>query len=368
MLQKILEYINYSELNLIVANSENNKTQTLELFDIVKKTPIIVFGYNSDDEFEIKAYQKGMFAYFTLSTPQKLINAQLISAFNYAQTIEKNVMYRDMLVKNNLITKNNEVFLDFNDVLDREFVKIHNSSIPATLLAISPDDKSKFLILPNKIETTILNNIRKNDILMNYASNKYFLLLNNTNLTKAELIWKKLQKYLPKGLFAGMAYVGNKNREQVINDALNKLHTAINSCEKTNVNCNIYSGDNFKFFRQEFIKKIEQIITPVFYQIQQMYNEKLYGMKIEIGQGEGYGVLYIKSRYKIGSFKITSPGFSTINIDITYEDTNPKRDEEKSFPLCDSKRITIEPEELEAGLLHDLLEQFILEFKNDISE
>lgn len=358
--KEIPDKLHLFESSLLIVNSENRQEQTLDLLDVVNSIPVIVFAYNEDDDFKVNAYKKGMFAYFTLSTPDDVIEAQLIPALHFVSSIEKNTMYRDMLVKNNLITKNNEVFLDFADVLDRELEKIHNSSSAASLVAISPDDKSKFLITSNAIETIILNNVRKNDVLMNYAANKYFLLLYNADLAKAEKIWQKLREKLPQGIFAGISYVGNKTRQQVVNEALNNLHTSINSEETSTPTCNIYSGNNFKFFRQEFHKKVEQIVAPVFYQVQQSYNDKLFGMKIEQGQGEGYGVLYIKSRHAKGSFRITSPGFSTINIDITYEGITFDKD---GSPIVDSKRITLEPEELEAGLLQDLLEQFILEFK-----
>ena len=111
---------------------------------------------------------------------------------------------------------------------------------------------------------------------------------------------------------------------------------------------------NFKMFKQEFGKKIEQVIVPVFYQIQQKYADKFSGIKFEHGSGEGYGSFYIKGNHSISSFRITSPGFSKINIDITCQ---------KGSANVDAKRITLEPEELEAGLLEDLLEQFILEYK-----
>ena len=107
-------------------------------------------------------------------------------------------------------------------------------------------------------------------------------------------------------------------------------------------------------FKQEFGRKIEQVITPVFYQIQQKYSGKFAGVKLEQGSGEGYGSFYIKGRYSTSSFRITSPGFSKINIDITFQ---------KDINNIDAKRITLEPEELEQGLLEDLLEQFILEYK-----
>ena len=67
----------------------------------------------------------------------------------------------------------------------------------------------------------------------------------------------------------------------------------------------------------------------------------------------------IKSRQIQSVLKITSAGFSKINIDITYLSGNEN---------LDTKRIALEPDELEAGFLEDLLEQFILEFKKEIND
>ena len=164
--------------------------------------------------------------------------------------------------------------------------------------------------------------------------------------------------------------MSNQKRQQIINEALNKLHVAINN-EKNIVNTTnnspvsglsmIQGGgsaySNFKLFKQEFSKKLEQVITPVFYQIQQKYSGKILGVSLEQGSGDGYGSFYIKGRHSSSCFRITSPGFSKINIDITFQ---------KDSECVDAKRITLEPEELDAGLLGDLLEQFILEYKRGL--
>ena len=54
--------------SLLIVNSENKQTQTLELLDMVKSVPIIVFSYNEDSDFKVEAYKRGMFAYFTPSS------------------------------------------------------------------------------------------------------------------------------------------------------------------------------------------------------------------------------------------------------------------------------------------------------------
>lgn len=351
--------------SLLIINSENTEDKTLELLKWLKGTPSILFAYNEKNEFKVKAYQSGALGYVTPLTPDDEFQAIMIPALSAVSILEKNKQYREILVQNNQIFEGNEVFIDYNTILDRELEKINNTSTPAVLIAISPNDKTKFLLLPNQIETIILNNIRRNDVLMNYASNKYFLLLYNTNIDSAQKLWAKIQEQIPQKIYAGFANVGYKVRQQLVNEVLNRLHEAINY-DKDNIRTNKNpinelggTGGNFKIFRQEFSKKIEQIVTPVFYHTQQKYNDKLFGMNIEQGVGEGYGTLHIKSKHAIGTFKITSPGFSKINIDITYQ-TNAQN--------IDAKRITLEPDELEAGVLEDLLEQFILEFKKEIND
>ena len=124
----------------------------------------------------------------------------------------------------------------------------------------------------------------------------------------------------------------------------------------------------YEYRGQEFNKKIDQIISPVFYHIQQKYNNKLFGTNIEQDIGKGFGILIIKSKNSSGSFKITTPGAAAISVDITYQSNYKNEAKKNVFPKA--KRITLEPKELEAGLIEDLLEQFILrnifEFYNKI--
>ncbi len=348
------------ETALLIVNAENNNEKTLELLDIFKNAPMMVFTYTVDPQFKLELLKKGVFDYITFDTTDDEFEAKIVSALNYISSLEKNHIYREILVKNNIITKNNEVYVDYNSVLDIEIEKLKNSSQKAVLAAIAPSEKSKFLLNSNQIETIILNNIRENDILMSYSASKYFLLLHNTDITSAKAIWEKIRSKINENIYAGFAQVTPKSRQQLINEVLNKLHEEINKdmIEPKSDTANQILGNNFKQFRQDFKKKIEKIITPAFYHIQQKYNDKLFGMTINAGFGDGYAQMVLKSKYQEGCLKITSPGFSKINIDISSKNIN-----NSNFPQ--SKRISLEPEELDGGLLEDLLEQFVTEFKSE---
>lgn len=348
------------ETAVLIINSENAEDKTLDLLNLLNGTPAIVFAYNEDDVFRRKCYRLGMFDFMTILTPDAEFRARIIPALTVSSILEKNKQYREILVSDNYLTKNNEVFLNYTYILDRELEEINNGKKNAVFAAIAPNDKTKFMLTANMIETAILDNIRRNDILMSYAPNKYFLLMYDSNIKSAQALWEKISNQLPQKIYAGFVNISNQKRQQLINEVLNKLHESINndkSIPSSKPINGLESYTNFKLFRQEFGKKLEQIITPVFYQVQQKYSGKFSGISLQQEASEGLGTFYIKGKTSCSSFRITSPGFSKINIDITYQ---------KNASNIDAKRITLEPEEFEAGILEDLLEQFILEYKRGL--
>lgn len=364
---EIPEKLHLFGISLILINAENRKEKTLDLLNLLNETPAIIFTYNYDNEFSKKAYQLGAFDYLTIETSDSEIDSKLMPALSMLSSLRKNNMYRELLVNNNLISKNSEVYTDYCNILDKEISYLEDHTADAVFCAISPSDKSKFLVQPSQIEEAILNNIRKNDILMRYGINKYFLLLFNTNIEYATKIWNKIQNSLPQKIYAGFVNAAKKKRQQLVNDALNKLHEEINKDSISNkpVSDSTIIGNNFKLYKHEFNKKIENVIAPVFYMFQQNYNNKLFGMTITQSTGDGYGALHINGKYSKGSFRISSPGLSRINIDISYDINLNKTCNDNKIP--ESKRISLEPEELETGLLEDLLEQFIIEFKSEVN-
>jgi hypothetical protein len=262
------------------------------------------------------------------------------------------------LVNKKILEENNEVFKNYEEIIETELTKIRYTNQIAVFCAISPSDKAKLKISANNIETIILNNIRKNDVLMNYAPNKYFIIFKDTDLDYTKKILFKINQQMPKQIYSGLTKITNQTRQQLINEVLNKLHQEINNIANSSNENSIKINEtyNFKVFKQNFIKKFEQTIIPIFYQIQQNYGTKLPGITIQQSCKDGTGEFSLKFQNTNFTFKITTPGFSKINIDVIYN-VNEK--------IIDKKRITLEVEEFTGELLYDLLEQFIVEIKGD---
>lgn len=348
---------------IFIVNSENHEEKTLEFLKIIKNCPVVVVYYNEDETFKKKCYREGMFDYIPLTISDSEFRARMLAVFNFAAILQKNNRYREILIKNKIITKTNDIYTDYADIIDTALSGLKKTGGSAVLGAISPDEKAKFLMQTNFIETILRNSIRQNDILMNYAPNKYFILVFDTNLRDVKKLWNKICKQFPYKMYAGFTQITNQSREVLINDVLNKLHTKINAArnaetgEKSNNEPTEYM--NFKLYRQEAEHKIEQIIAPVFYQMQQKYSNKFTGVSIEQFEEDGNWYFTVKGKHLISEMKITSPGFTNINIDITMRNNSEE---------VDYKRITLDYKELEANLLGDLLEQFMNEIPNVLNK
>ncbi len=345
--------------SVIILNADNNTNNAMEILKLINTAPCIIFSLNENLTEKNKFLKNGAIDFITPFNSEEEINIKINIALKFSSYLDKNTHYRKFLTKHGIISENNEVYLDYKTIIESELERINSNSIPTVLMAISPDEKTKFLLQANQIETSIINNIRKNDILMNYAANKYFLLLFNTNLESAQNLWKNIQKQIPENIYAGFTNALYKKREHLINEVLNNLHETINNSKKKNSmqqkeNLTDFNK-NFKNFRQNYEKKIKNIIIPVFYQIQQKYNNKLWNINLSEEATNNTFSLNIKNKYYSGKLKITTPGFSIINIDIEYQNKTTK-----------NKRVSFSPEEFESGILEDIIEQFIYEFKKEI--
>ena len=205
--------IQFLETAVIIVDSENSKEKTIDLLKLFNGAPIIVTAYNEDDSFKRKCYRVGMLDFITLLTSDSDFKAKMLPALAISSLLEKNKQYKDFLVMKKFITETNEVFLDYETVLDNALNKLIKEKRKAVFIAISPNDKTKFLVNSNLIESIILNNIRKCDILMTYAPNKYFLLVYDLDMNSAEKLWGKICSQFSEKVYAGFCNVLNQKSQ-----------------------------------------------------------------------------------------------------------------------------------------------------------
>ena len=96
--------------SLLIINSESSKEKTLDLLNIFKGTPCIISAFNEDLAFKHQCYKNGAFDYITLLTPDAEFQARLIPGLSVTSLLEKNLQYREILVKSNIVMPNTKFF------------------------------------------------------------------------------------------------------------------------------------------------------------------------------------------------------------------------------------------------------------------
>ncbi len=352
---EVPDKINFLESAVLIVNSEQAQQKTLDLLNIFNNgTPIIVTSYNYDNTFSKKCYRLGMLDFVPILTPDNEFRARMLPALSISALLHKNRQYRQLLVRNKILNQNNEVFIKYENVIDNAILEVKNNGKKAIFGIISPDNKGKFLIKQNLIETIILNNLRKNDILINYEPNKYYLIMYDSDLISVKKHWEKISNKFPQKVYAGFVCIKNQNRAQLINNAQSQLQEEIEKLSSGNEMPHSNSIVNFKQYRKTLESKMEQLVTPIFFCIQQKYSNKFTGVKIEQFYENNCGYFNIVGKHFFASFKISNPGFTNINIDISV-----KKDGEGG----DIKRISLNRDEFDSGLLEGLLEKFVSDVK-----
>ncbi|MBO8430445.1 hypothetical protein IAC76_03585, partial [Spirochaetes bacterium] len=113
---------------------------------------------------------------------------------------------------------------------------------------------------------------------------------------------------------------------------------------------------NYKLFKHAFDKKLEKVITPVFYRMQKNYENKLKNTKIEQYTDEIQSVFRLTSTKQTSLLKLVYTGFTKIRININHAGLDSPENREI---LLSIKQITTDK-------LTEILESFIEEFKTTI--
>ena len=100
---------------------------------------------------------------------------------------------------------------------------------------------------------------------------------------------------------------------------------------------------------------MESILSPLFYQTQKRYEEKLFETKITQTVTEEKSLFKLENDKGTSTFTVSYPGFTKINIEIIH---NIKDSELKA------EKLYIETEELTEQKIDYILNSFIKDFQN----
>lgn len=376
-----IKFLNENNINLILTDGENPEITKDFIKDLkanirYKNTQIITFMDFYNDEFALELFDIGINDFILKSASDSEILMRLVWSI---QNFEKKQIYennQNLLYSLGVIEDQNSGIYSpkyCKQVFENEIKNKFKQGEFASLMMIAPDINCRQKLSVNLLGTIIKKTIRNADIL-GYAGNyKFYLLLPKTKVKGIFIVYEKIKNALNEeySISVGATELKSDNFSEVdacVNKALdealgisdsiiiaNNISTkpqTENWLEKINSN-----QKNFKLFKQTFMKKLKNVITPTFYQMQKLYEEKLFETQINQYSNETQSVFELKNDDFISVLKITYPGFSKINIDIDH-----------GFSKEPLQRTSLDLNKLSDDTLSKMLEKFIREYRKEYNK
>lgn len=353
---------------------ENDKTDALDLVKEIKSDKItenieillVLDKYEQD--FALSAYDEGIADYFVFNNDDAEVLIRTIWCLK-KNILCKTVKKQDELLKQlNIINPETEFYTNSASeiVFNNELKHLAEAKNESVMLYIKPLSAN---LNVGYISNFLKKSTRTSDIISHGETNSFFLLLTNTSLDGAYCVWDKIRKAVgEKYSLCASAYLIAYEEFKDIKSALlqgianaetceNNIYT-VNTTEKKisqgwleKINS---SEKNFKLFKQTFLKKLENVIAPTFYQEQLRFEDKLLNTKIEQYSNEKVSAFILKTEDRQSVVKITYPGFSKLNIDIIHE----------GLDSPENKRMVLDLAEFDENKLTEILDKFIDEFNS----
>lgn len=349
-------------LRLIRAIRANEQTQ---------KAIVVLIVNEYDQEFILNAYDENITDYITFQASDAEILIRIMWCLK--NKILSNAFYEQRRLLEELGVINTETGFYTSEycekIIENEIKNSKKLDSEDVLMLIAPSEESKLELKPEYLASAIRNSTRESDIITHSNANRFYILLKDTPLKGAYSVFEKVKQFLGKEytLHAGVGVIAQQTFAQLKERLLNALVEAMStkqdvvviSEEQTpsedwleTINA---SQKNFKLFKQTFNRKLDKVITPVFFQMQKIYEEKLFKTKIEQASTPSLSTFVLKKDNNVSELRVTYPGFSKINIDTIHQ----------GLDSPENKRISLDLAELSEEKLTDILEDFIKEFKGN---
>lgn len=335
--------------------------------------PVILVIDKINQDVLCKAYDYGISDYFAIDCD----DAQVLMKLMWG--IQKKQLLNELQKKNNILISlevldNESKFYTKQHVekaFKAEFASIIESSKDAIFMALSADISSKNILSQTFLASLLKKQLRKSDVISFAPDNKFYIIFNDTDEEGAKAIYKKINESFLDAYSISAAATKIKDAdftttERLVNKALSEaliqkkniliVDEGINKKDVSWVDKSDMKDQNFKMFKQTFMKKIDKVITPAFFQMQTVLQDKLFETKIEQYVNDTESVFSLeKNEYKM-LIKIKYPGYSKINIDIIEDYLGEKYND----------RITLETYELTAAKLDEIMLKAVSKFQQKI--
>ena len=370
-LKNCFEEVKKQKANLIIYHLTENEEEAENFLSFLQKlkqtkelfcSSVLLLYDELDENVLCAAFEKGLTDFVSTKSSDSELTIRTIWCLQKREKLYETESKKDILSQLKIIDKNNHVY---TENYTYTVLKEESKKNWGTFVVVAPDINIRSKISPIDLMNIIKKNVRTCDIL-GYASDfKIYLWFRETKKEDVSKILEKIKLSLTVDFTICAGYIETKNiafdkAEEYANNALSKAllkgDTFIYAKEPKTNEINLEDNiQNFKLHKENFIKKLGNILSPLFYQTQKRIEEKLFETTINQNVTEEKSLFSLENELGKSLFTVTYPGFAKINIEIIHDVKEMELKAEKLY---------IDTKELSEEKIEYLLDCFIKDFQN----
>jgi len=363
---------NFDPAVIFLAEGEDREltAQNLRIIkEHYKNVSTILIAQSKDYDFILSMYDQGIDDFiFEDSHPAEI----LIKSINAIKKNNLSVVFdrdKDLLSSVKLVAQNSGFYTD--ECANELMLRALDEPLNAAFMIISCDELDRAVYKEDALIDAIKNSVRSSDIVISLKSGKFYLYMKDTNEEGAVTIFEKIKgqlnaKFRIKAGITAVTTRSFRDLEQAasvsLTDAMLGAADYVVFKERVAPQTDEWllepedKQKDFKLFKQTFMKKLDKIITPVFYSFQTSYEGLLKSTKIEQYSHETQCIFHLKNPNQTSRLTIVYPGFAKVVIYITHSGWDSPENREIFLPL----------NKLTEQTLSEIMEEFIQDFKSCI--
>lgn len=361
--ENALKYLQKNEPDLIIIYAPSNESpdilKQIKFNQSLANVPIIFATDSLNQDLLCIAFDNGISDFMTLNLNETQILMKTMWGLQKRQLLKELKNKSDLLKSLEVIDHESGILTkQYTEKVFRQELQNINQKQENSIFMILSADVSCKNILPQSFLASILKKtLRKEDIIGLAQDNKFYILLKKTDKEGANKVYEKIKNNLSDSYsISASATEITKDKYETTERLLNKglmdammQSSSLVFIDKKQENKaygwldkSDLKETNFKMFKQVFMKKIYSTITPVFFQMQTILQDKLFETKIEQHVNESESLFYLEKLPFKSCLKIKYPGYTKINIDVIHLSDKDKNSERTTFDINQLTQASIE--------------------------
>ncbi len=359
---------------IITCSNKQEEADCIETIKLMKRhtiVPIILVIREYDEDFIKEANKAGISDCLTVEYGHSEILMRTIWSLQKNEMKETHKKMIQLLEQLKIIDKNTGFYTIKQNkrVFENEITYLKENHLDGVLMAVTPNRDSETKISKSRLDEIIKSNVRGSDNVIMHNETVYFIVLTNTNLSGAMIVWSRITKTVgEEGVLCGCIIdIGSNNIEDLKELSVKGLEVAIKApnnfiaINEDNYELNdgmwlktsgVQQDVNIKLFKQIFEKKLESVIKPVFEFAKKTAKRKFPKVKFELVEDKSKISMIASRDDKISELVIEHPGSTFLNISYIHQ----------GLDSPENKTTKVEFNDINETLIKDSIETFLSEY------